>query len=259
MTRTFPIATGIAEITAVRSITPHMRRITFGGPHVAALPIEDPGEFISFIWPAEGREDIVLPAEGWTYPPGTPEQHARNYTVRSWNASAGTVDVDFVLHGDHGKASRWAAAATVGQRLGFGGPRKHWTEFDDGAAWSLLLADETGLPALAAITETLPAWHRAIALVEVADRHERQTLGSEARLDVRWIHRDGAAAGESGALLRALRQVALPDGRGRAWGAGESRTMRVLREHLRDERGLERRALHLLGYWKHPAVPEWEA
>lgn len=255
--RTFPIATGHAEIVATRLITPRMRRFTFGGPDVAALPLEDPGEFISFIWAADGHEEIVLPESGWTFPPGTPEQHARNYTVRSWDEAAGTIDVDFVLHGDHGEASRWAAAATVGDRLGFGGPRKHWTAFDDGAAWSLLLADETGLPALAAIAETLPAWHRAIAIVEVTDREDHQPIASDARLDLHWVHRGAVPAGESDALCDAVRALALPDGRGRVWGGGESGVMRTVRDHLRNERGLPRDGMHLLGYWKHPAVAEW--
>lgn len=256
-TRTFPVATGIAEIVAARTVTPRMRRFTFGGPDVAAIPLEDPGEFVSFIWPAAGSEEIVLPLAGWTFPPGTPEQHAANYTVRRWDAEAGTIDVDFVLHGDHGAASAWAERAAVGDRLGFGGPRKHWTNADDSAGWTLLLADETGIPALAAIVETLPAWHRAIAVVEVTDRHDHQPLTCAARLDVHWVHRGDAAPGECDALPEALRALALPDGRGRVWGGGESGLMRRLRDHLRDERGIARGSMHLLGYWKHPAVAEW--
>lgn len=241
----------------IAQLTPRMVRITLAAPQLADFPLEEPGEIVTLIWPEPGGEP-VLPALGaWRFPAGAPEQHARNYTVRSHDPAAATLDVDFVVHGDHGTASRWAAAARPGDRIGYAGPRPHWASADDGAAWTLLVADETGLPALAAIAETLPSHHRIIALVEVADASERQPLHSDARLDAHWVHRDGAEPGVSRVLADAARTVALPDGRGRVWGAGESDAMRAVREVLRDERGLPREAMRVLGYWKHDSTKEW--
>jgi len=254
--RPFPLRTGVAEVTAVAPLTPRMARVTFAAPSLAGFPVEQPGEIVTLIWPEPGG-DLVLPERGWRFPAGVPEPHARNYTVRDHDADAGTLDVDFVLHGDHGVASAWAQRARPGDRLGFAGPRTHWEPADDGSAWTLLVADETGLPALAAIAATLPAFHRAIAVIEVADGAERQPIACPGRLDVHWVHRDGAAAGETHALADAVRALPLPDGRGRAWGAGESGVMRAVRDHLRDERGLPRSALQVLGYWKHDATREW--
>ncbi|MBB4663839.1 SIP domain-containing protein [Conexibacter arvalis] len=241
---------------AVTPLTPRMVRVTLAATGLCDFPVEQPGEIITLLWPdADG--EVVLPEQGWRFPAGVPEPHARNYTVRSHDPAAGTLDVDFVVHGDHGIASAWAARATVGDRLGYAGPRTHWAAGDDGCAWTLLVADETGLPALAAIAETLPSFHRAIAVVEVADGEERQPISCAGKLDLRWVHRDGAPAGETLALADAVRALPLPDGRGRAWGAGESGVMRQVRDHLRDERGIPRADLHVLGYWKHDKTKEW--
>lgn len=241
----------------MRPLTPRMVRVTFAHAGLADFPVEEPGEIVTLIWPEHGA-DVVLPETGWRFPDGVPEPHARNYTVRAHDPAAATLDVDFVVHGDHGIASAWAARAKPGDKLGYAGPRTHWAPPpDDGCAWTLLVADETGLPALAAIAETLPAFHRAIAVVEVEDGEERQPLACPGRLDVHWVHRDGAPAGETLALADALRALPLPDGRGRAWGGGESGVMRVVRDHLRDERGIPRADLQVLGYWKHDKTKDW--
>lgn len=255
--RPFPLRTGVAEVRAVVQLTPRMVRVTLAGGGLDDFPVEHPGEIITLLWP-DAAGDVPLPVDGWRFPDGVAEPHARNYTVRAIDPAAGTVDVDLVVHGDHGVASAWAARARPGDRIGYAGPRPHWAAGDDdGCAWTLLVADETGLPALAAIAETLPAFHRAIAVVEVADAHERQPLACPGKLDVRWVAREGAPAGETLVLADAIRALPLPDGRGRAWGAGESGVMRVVRDHLRDERGIPRADLHVLGYWKHDKTKEW--
>jgi NADPH-dependent ferric siderophore reductase len=244
-------------VRAVTPLTPRMVRIAFHAPALADFPVEQPGEIVTLIWPDAGA-DPILPRDGWRFPDGGEQQHARNYTVRRHDPAAALMEVDFVTHGDHGVAARWAAAARPGDRLGYAGPRFHWhEEHADGAAWTLLIADETGLPALAAIAESLPPYQRAIALVEVADAAERQPLHASCRLDVHWVHRDGAEPGRTLALADAARTLALPDGGGRVWGAGESGVMRAVRDCLRDERGIPREAMTVLGYWKHDTTKDW--
>jgi NADPH-dependent ferric siderophore reductase len=255
--RPFPLRTGVATVQDVTKLTPRMVRIALQTPGFADFPVQEPGEIVTLIWPNAGAE-VVLPEDGWRFPDGTPEQHARNYTVRRHDPASATLEVDFVVHGDHGTASRWAARARPGDRIGYAGPRFHWhRDHGDGVAWTLLVADETGLPALAAIAETLPAFQRAIALIEVADAAERQPLRCAGRLDVTWVQRGDAHAGETLALADAARTVALPDGAGHVWGAGESGVMRAVRDCLREERGIERSAMHILGYWKYDDTKDW--
>jgi NADPH-dependent ferric siderophore reductase len=179
----------------------------------------------------------VLPERGWRFPGGI-EQHWRNFTVRRHDRAAATIDVEFFLHGDIGIASAWAARARVGDAVGFAGPRTHWVP-TPAADWCLLVADETGLPALLAILESLPRDVHAIAIAEVGDERERQ------RDDVRWAIRNGDPIGA--ALLRAVREVELPDGPGQVWGGGESRVMAKVCRHARA--AAPHATLQVLGYW----------
>ncbi len=255
--RPFPLITGLARVVDVQRLTHRMLRITLLSEYLQDLPVEEPGEIVTLLWPEPGQE-LVLPEEGWRFPAGVADrQHARNYTVRSWEPGSAQIDIDFVVHGDHGRASRWAAAAEPGSEVGFAGSRMHWVS-DVDAEWVLLAADETGLPALAAIAEDLPAGMPAIALVEVEDAGEELAIDSPADLDVRWLHRDGAPAGTTALLGEATERLELPAGAGRAWGGGEAQAMRDVRRHLREERGLDTTATHVLGYWKHDRTEHWE-
>jgi NADPH-dependent ferric siderophore reductase len=238
--RPFPLRKGFAEVAAVAPVTPLMKRITLTAPEFADLGIEEPGEIITLGWPEPG-EELVLPELGWRFPPGKREQHWRNYTVRRHRPDRAEIDVDFFLHGDHGRASAWAGRARAGDRVGFAGPRTHWRD-NGGADWSLLVADETGVPALLAILETLPAGHRAVALVEVADERERQPVQTEADAEVSWLVRGRTA------LVDAVRERELPWGRGRVWGGGESLAMRAVRDELGRRPAVA--AQHVLGYWR---------
>jgi NADPH-dependent ferric siderophore reductase len=233
--RPFPLHTGVATVAAIAQVTPAMRRFTLRHPAFADPGIEQPGEIITLGWPVDG-EPLVLPALGWRFPGGRTAQHWRNYTVRAYDSGRATIDVDFFLHGAAGRASAWAERARVGEEIGFAGPRTHWVPSPE-AEWSLLVADETGLPALLAILETLPAGHRCIAVAAVAGEAERQAVCSRAEVELHWVRH----------LLAAVARLALPDGPGQAWGGGESRVMRDVRRHLQAHRpGM---AMRLLGYW----------
>ena len=125
MTRPFPLHTGIATVTAIRELTPGMTRFTLQAPAFADPGIEQPGEILTLGWAPDG-EQLVLPELGWRFPAGRPEQHWRNFTVRRFDPEQATIDVDFYLHGDIGRASAWARRASVGDPVGYAGPRTHW-------------------------------------------------------------------------------------------------------------------------------------
>jgi NADPH-dependent ferric siderophore reductase len=254
MTRPFPLHTGVARVTAIERLTPNMTRFTLHDPAFADPGIEQPGEILTLGWPMNG-EPLVLPQLGWRFPDGKPEQHWRNFSVRRFDPGHATIDVDVFLHGDIGRASAWALRAEVGDPVGFAGPRTHWEPHPD-ASWTLLAADETGLPALLAILETLPAGHRAIARAEVAGDEELQPVNSPAHVDLRWISRDGRPAGTTSVLADALRRLRLPPGRGQAWGGGEALAMRDVRRHLQANCPALAGSLKIMGYWKHRATPE---
>jgi NADPH-dependent ferric siderophore reductase len=252
-TRPFPLCTGIATLIGRRLLTPRMARFTLRAPAFADLGVEEPGEILTLGW-CDAGEELVLPARGWRFARGAREQHWRNFTVRAYRPERAEIDVDFFLHGDLGRAAAWAGRAAPGETVGFAGPRVHWQAEAD-ADWSLLAADETGLPALLAILETLPRGHPAIALAEVHDDGERQAVECAADLDLRWLSRAGRPPGTTTLLADAVAGVTLPPGPGRAWGGGEALAMRGVRDTLRAA-GVPRESMHVLGYWKHRLTPE---
>ena len=236
MTRPFPLHTGIAEVTARTEVTPTMARFTLSHPTFADFGVEQPGEIITLGWCDEG-EELVLPLLRWRFPEGRPEQHWRNFTVRDYRPERAEVDVDFFLHGDLGRAAAWGERAGPGDRVGFAGPRLHWTG-SGGYEWSLLVADETGVPALLAILETLPAGHRAIA---IAGADDPQQIETPADVDLRWLPATD--------IVAAVRELDLPDGPGAVWGGGHSPAMTKIRRHVRAQRKFARGAVQVLGYW----------
>ncbi len=250
--RPFPLCTGIATVTARRAVTPLMARFTLSAPAFADLGVEEPGEMITLGW-CEPGEELLLPEEGWRFRRGR-EQHWRNFTVRAYRPERAEIDVDFFLHGDIGRASAWAIRANPGDTVGYAGPRIHFAH-DPAADWTLLVADETGLPALLAIAESLPAGHPVVALAEIHDDGERQPVDCAAALDLRWVSRDGRPAGTTTVLADALAGLELPAGAPQVWGGGEALAMRGVRDGLRAA-GVPRAAMDVLGYWKHRSTPD---
>ena len=253
VTRPFPLITGLATVAEVAMVTPAMRCFTLTAPAFADPGVEQPGEILTLGWP-EREEALVLPIEGWRFPGGR-EQHWRNFTVRRHDPAHATIDVDVYLHGDLGRAARWGLHAAVGDVVGFAGPRTHWVP-DPQVGWTLLVADETGLPALLAILETLPAGHRAIAVAEIGDDGERQQVDSAADVELHWASRDGRAPGTTDALFEAVHALELPSGRGQAWGGGEALALRDVRRHLAAHCTGVAGSTSLLGYWKHRTTPD---
>ena len=70
----------------------------------------------------------------------------------------------------------------------------------------LLIGDETALPAIARRLEELPAGRTVLAVIEIADAAERQTLQSAAEVEVIWVVR-----GQTD-LLDTVRALTLPSG-----------------------------------------------
>ncbi len=244
----FPARTGVAALVARRRLTPRMIRVTLRCDEFGdGWPTSQPGEILTLLFAPPGDE-IVLPLQGWVFPPGAPEQEWRNYTVRRHDPAAGEIDVDVVLHEPRGLACTWANELALGAPVGYAGPRVDYAPRDD-AEWLLLCGDETALPAIAAILESPPPARRVVAVVEVADAHEEHAIDAPGGAEVRWVHRDGAPAATTSHLADALRRLPLPDGPGQAWGAAESRIARDLRTVLREERGMPRRHVKATGYW----------
>jgi NADPH-dependent ferric siderophore reductase len=244
----------LLQVREVSRITPKMLRLVLGGDELAGFVSAAHDDHVKLFFPHPGEDKPALPAQGPNgpvYADGVPPP-ARDYTPRRYDAAANALTIDFVLHGD-GPATSWAALARPGHFLGVGGPRGSFIVPDD-FDWYLFAGDESALPAIGRRLEELPAGARAVAVIEVADAGEEQRLASRARLDVRWLHRDGAAPGETSLLRDAIAGLSLPLGEGYAWAAAEAATAKALRRHLVDERGARKDRVKAAAYWKRGAV-----
>ena len=181
------------------------------------------------------------------FPDADGEQVRRDYTPRRFSREALELTIEFALHGD-GLASDWARNAMVGQRALVGGPRGSMIvplELD----WHLLAGDATALPAIARRLEELPGGRRAIVLVHAAPA-DRRVFAGAADVDLRWFDTPEA-------LVAELQALALPPGRGFAWGGGEASMMARVRQVL-DEKGVPREATRVSAYWKHGVAEHHE-
>lgn len=264
-----PLPVRYVHVTRARTLTPHMRRVTFGGDDLADLVCDGPDQQVKLYFPRPGQVRPRLPEPGpdgdparwytaYTAIPEAERPWMRSYTIRNHDPRAGTIDVDFVLHDgdDAGPATRWARSAGPGDVLGMFGPSADFARPVPLAAsiaaadWLLLAGDESALPAIGTLVEALPPGHRAVAFVEVRDAAEEQPLHTRGELTVHWLHRGAAPAGRTDLLVRAVRAARLPEGRMFAWLAGEAGAVRALRRHLVDERGVPKRAIDFSGYWR---------
>ena len=252
-----PLKARLLQVRHVRPLSPHMVRITLTGDDLAGFLSASFDDHVKIFLP-EGDALPVIPTigpKGPEFPQDVPRPAARDYTPRRYNADTNELDIDFVLH-DHGPAGRWAAQAQPGQHLGIAGPRGSFIiphDFD----WHLLIGDETALPAIARRLEELPAGKRVLAIIQTHTPDARIELPTQTDATIQWV--DDAAdsatltsdsTNATSALERAVRQLTLPDGDGYIWAAGESASIRDIRQYLVQERGIDKSRIRAASYWR---------
>ncbi len=214
--RTWPLT-----VTEAFNVTPRMRRLRFAGVGLHEMNWK-PGQ------------DVVLSIPG---PHG--ETARRHYTIRHLNGDS--IDIDFVLHGDS-PATRFARSAQPSVAIDAAGPRGR-TYVRPDAEHHVFVGDETAMPGIFAMLETLTPSHRADVILEVADDGEKQEPHTKAQLAINWIVR-----GEDSPLARLRDLNIAPDG-AHAYLLGETAKVRDQRHYL-VERGFNREQLTCEGYWR---------
>ena len=249
----------VLEVRRVEHVTPRMLRVTLSGADLEGFHSPSFDDHMKLFFPAAGEEEPSMPVMGPNGPvfaEGAPRPAARDYTPRRHDPMVGELAIDFALHAE-GPATEWAASARPGSKLGVGGPRGSFILPDD-LDWYLLAGDETALPAIGRRLEELPATARIIALIEVADAAERQALPQRPGLDILWLERNGAPAGEPERLEAALSAITISRGEGHAWVACEAEVARRLRRVLTERHGLPKERVKAAGYWRRGAAASHE-
>lgn len=261
------------EVLRTRRLGHSFLRVTFGGESLAGFRSGGYDQSLSLFLPPPHREHTVLPSTdedtwfgAWRAMPEAERPAMRSYTVREQRRTpegVDEVDIDFVLHGDSGPASAWAGRAVTGRRVLAIGPavaENKSVRFAPPADTDLVLmyADETALPAAAAILDRLPSGTRVKAWFEVPHEDDRLRLDTLADADVTWVVRGAGAGRERTERLSEIVRASEPPAceAPYAWIAGESGTIRAVRRHLVRERGVDRRRVRFTGYWRLGASEE---
>jgi NADPH-dependent ferric siderophore reductase len=178
---------------------------------------------------------------------------AAYYTVRSWDASARRMTLWMVRHGGRTGVGGWAGRCKIGERVALWGPR-HGFQMRRDASSYLFIADESGLGAVAALLDELPADTPAHVFLETVDPDHVIDLPARERVTVTWLYRHGDQPGRGTRLLDAVRTLDLATDNAAglvAFGAGEARQMTRTRKYLRHEIGMRKSDVSMTGYWRH--------
>jgi len=207
-------------------LTPWMARLTFAGEQIAEMKTGGPDQRIKLLFPRADGAAPSVPDHADSFAayrrlPLGERGAIRTYTIRRLRPEAREVDIDFVLHGEEGPASRWATHARPGERLQIMGPNRAFVGDPRGYEWRppagasqiLLAADETALPALAGILEDLatrPTPPETQAFIEAPAGADVIDLPSWPGLELIWLRRAHGASLPGQAMAAAVRGALLP-------------------------------------------------
>jgi len=216
------------EVVGSALISPSVQRILLTAPELAGFRY-DPGQDVMLLVAAEGPRPV-----------------RRRYTIRSVDRATLTLTLNVVLHGD-GPGERWVRAARPGDTIEGIGPRGKITTSPE-AGWHLFMGDESAMPAILAMTESLPGDADATLVIEVPGPDDEQELLAPARTRLSWLHRLGGQAGDPALLAAEAAEIELRAGEGHAYLFGEASVVLKLREILA-ARGLRQDQMSPKAYW----------
>lgn len=252
------------RVVRTERLSEHWMRVTLGDGDIARFTPMGFDQWFRLFLPLGGDEGLErLPANAnklfgymkYLRIPDGMRPVMRNYTVRAYRADGAgggpEIDVDFVLHGSGptaGPASRWAQSAQPGESvviidegLGFNPER--------GVDRVVLVADETGAPAVAGVCASLPSDATGFAIIEAPSASDVLPFEAPEGVEVQWIVRDHDTKPGTAALA-ALTQRQLPTAPFHAFIVGEQSLPTSARRHLVGERGVDKSAVSFVGYWR---------
>lgn len=240
----------IAEVLSAVRVSPNMIRIEFGGPGLSQFRSSGRSdEWTRLMFPLDPGGEVELPVllDGkWKAPPTCPLSPARPYTVRKWVPATGVLTIEFVVH-NGGIAAEWAKAARCGDRIVVSAPFGRFAP-PSGTQWALLLADITGLPAVARIIEEQTSLQAICAHVELPHQDDRQDLPASGGITLHWYDSFGKVPRPT-QLVDIARSVKLPEGEGYLYIAGEATAASEVRKYFRDVIGMDKDRITSVGYW----------
>lgn len=239
------------EVVRKSRLSPRLIRVTLGGEQFSELRTNDFTDAYVKLLIAQPGSGLRPPYDMDAIREQDPElmPSRRTYTVRNWDHEAGTIDLDFVLHGhgdddgEDGIAARWADIAQPGDRIALSGAGGAYSP-DPEASSHLLIGDHAALPAIAAALERMTADARGIALIHLEHEDDVLTIDHPAGVEVHWV------IGEREQLLAEAAALDLAEVEGlQVFCHAERGLTKQLRRLLVTERQIPREAISISAYW----------
>ncbi len=244
-------------VTGTETLTTRLLRVWFRSDDMTAFATSaHTDRYVKLVFPKPGviyPEPLDMRVLRRTLPPEDLPL-VRTYTALFPDVRAGTLAIDFVVHGDEGVAGPWARRAIPGDVLLANGPGGAYRP-DPDADWHLLIGDETAVPAITATLAVLPedAIVRVVVLVDAAA--DEPDLPLPAKGELVFVHRD--AGGGDDRLSAAVQALDWPPGRVHVFAHGEAQEIMLnVRPYLFGERGLARDQVSVSGYWRRGRTEE---
>jgi NADPH-dependent ferric siderophore reductase len=265
--RPAPSTPGIYRASVVRSerVSPSFHRVTVSGPELDGFDAMGYDQWFRLFLQLPHQPELRLPtstsAAWWPQHLAVPERHRphlSNYTVAGYRQardadSHAELDIDFVVHrgpdGElEGGAAIWACAARPGDAVGL---LDQGCLFDcpDDASDVVVVADESGLPAVEGIVRSLPRDAVGTVIVEVPAADDRRELATPPGVDVNWVVRDDPHAVPGGRALAELRRRVVAGPSTYAFVVGESGLATGGRRHLHGL-GVPKDRITFSGFWR---------
>jgi NADPH-dependent ferric siderophore reductase len=250
-----------ATVVSSRRLTPSMQRVTVQGEDLREFGWRGYDHWFRLFFRVPEQErftpPIVVAGEKWWPPylemPDAVRPYCANYTVADFRAETGEMDIDVVIHrgpdGDlEGGVAIWACAVEPGDEIALLDQGVLFEPPTD-ATSTLLVGDESALPAIASILRSLPEATTGRVLLEVPTEDDCRDLVRPAGVRVDWIPRSDPHAVPGVAALAALRDLDAVDPQGCALVAGEQTLATSGRRHL-VKVGMPKDRITFSGYWK---------
>lgn len=240
MTRVgYPIGIRTLHVRGLAEITPHMLRLTVGGPDLAGFHTYQADDHVRVLLPEDGVVRVPTQNADLELDWPRPAPLSRKYTVRAYRPDAQELDLDIVVH-EGGQVSTWAQGLTGGDDVVLAGPPGA-KAFAHTYSHYVLAVDPTALPAAARWLEEAPLDVSADVVVDAdhAAEHDYPLAERDGVTVTRLLRSPGRSQ-----LAETVRGLDLPDDTF-VFAAGEADDIRPVRAWARD-----RHDALFTGYWR---------
>lgn len=249
-----------AEVVRTERISPSFQRVTIASVDLAEFDWRGLDHWFRLFLPVAPGTGLRLPdVQGrvwWKSYLSIPDEerpHCSNYTVAAYRnlGEVGELDIDVVLHWHDGTLSgvaAWSAAAEIGSPVGILDQGVLFDPPDDTSAY-VLVADESGLPAIRGILRDLPTDAVGTAIIEVPAADDVHDVQAPERVRVHWVPRDETGDLVGHRALKALQGCQAPRPDAYAFVVGESGLATQGRRALH-RAGLAKDRITFSGFWK---------